>query len=172
MKKNWIFRLHINVVDSKITLYHSSKFFIQNVTSFFIRNNWNYSIEVQTFKNENTVALLNELRSASTSASSNFEFSRDFLRDFRLRTAKTKNLLKMFGVKNNLPPFFSCPSITVVLSDELRSASTSASSNSRSKKRRGNNNRTKQPSGSNSMASNEANEWTSLSPKGRVCISN
>ena len=65
--------------------------------------------------------------------------------------------------------FCSCPSITVVLSDELRSASTSASSNSRSKKRRGggNNNRTKQPSGggSNSVASMEANEWTSLSPK-------
>jgi len=70
------------------------------------------------------------------------------------------------GIAHFLNCFLSsCPSITVVLSDELRSVSSSASSNSRSKKRRGNNNRTKQPSGSNSVTSNEANEWISLSPK-------
>lgn len=63
------------------------------------------------------------------------------------------------GIAHFLNCFLSsCPSINVVLSDELKSASVST----RGKKRR-NNTRTKQPSGNNSQANEQ--EWTSLSPK-------
>lgn len=71
------------------------------------------------------------------------------------------------GVAHFLNCFLSSSSsVTVTLSDELKSLT--GSSSSRNKKRR-NGTRTKQPSGNNhspaNVSSNNDNEWTSLSPK-------
>jgi protein TIF31 len=69
------------------------------------------------------------------------------------------------GVAHFLNCFLSsCSNITVALSDELRSSSSSSSSRNK-KRRNGNSSRTKQPSGNNSLPSNEVEQWISLCPK-------
>ena len=73
--------------------------------------------------------------------------------------------LEMTHLSVGIAHFLNCflssnPTISVVLSDELKSTTKS----NKKRGRNGNNSRTKQPSGS-TAANNELTEWTSLSPK-------